>query len=85
MVIRQCINASGCEILTYNPVQNYTCNRNEGIEDLGESVQKTKPYMTTILVQNRWKLSVKSPNYRPQGVLIITITFKGNRVVDDET
>ena len=32
MVIRKCINASGCEILTYMPVQHYTCDRHEWVK-----------------------------------------------------
>ena len=34
--------------------------------------------MTTILVQNNWKQSVKSTNYRVHGGLIMTTEFKGN-------
>ena len=41
--------------------------------------------MTTILVQNKQKQSVKSPNYRVEGEMIMTTTFKGNSVVDDWT
>ena len=44
---------------------------------------KIGPYMTTIFVQNKPKLSIKNPNYRIEGGMIMTNKFKGNSAVDD--
>ena len=39
--------------------------------------------MTTILVQNNPKESIKNPNYRIKGEVIMTIAPKGNNAVND--
>ena len=77
-------NARKCEILTYMPIQKYTFHGHEQVK-YSERVYKKWTLHDNIISPKKLEQSVKSPNCRIWGGLIMTTAFKGNDAVDDGT